>query len=394
MAHPLELLVQRATDLFRKQFGPAPSVGVTAPGRVNLIGEHTDYNDGFVMPLALETKVCVVVGSKNDHKLVRIVTESFSSSPYTEFPSNKAGVLSSKEPKWANYVKGVLLQFFEDKDFDGFDIAIATDVPLGGGLSSSASLEVATFTFLEKLTGTTLDKKLKALKCQAAEHWVGVPCGVMDQFISVMGTKGNVLLLDCRTQEETHVPLSDPSVVLLVTNSNVKHELTGGEYSTRRDQCYAAVDAVKKRHPGVKALRDVNQAQLKEIESEVPPVVLARARHVIGEDARTLQAVEALKKGDYEIVGKLMVESHNSLRDDYEVSCAELDILVKLALEVPGVFGSRMTGGGFGGCTVTLLKAEALDNLIQHLHKEYKHKTGIEPTTFPTTAGQGARVLF
>jgi len=387
-------LLQRATNLFTSRYHGEPSVGAAAPGRVNLIGEHTDYNDGFVMPLALDGRQTVVVGSKNSLHTVRVVTESFSEHPYTEFPATLAGASASKEPKWANYLKGVVLQFFkEHPEFDGFDVAIATDVPLGGGLSSSAALEVATFTFLEELTGKRHEKKQKALLCQGAEHWLGMPCGIMDQFISVMGRKGHVLLLDCRSQEETHVPLLDPSVVLLVTNSNVKHELTGSEYSTRRAQCYEAVDFLKKKHPGIVALRDVTKEQLDEVANQLSAVVLARARHVVGEDFRTTHAAEALKRGDYDTVGKLMVQSHFSLRDDYEVSCPELDLLVELALQVPGVLGSRMTGGGFGGCTITLLKREALDELVEHLNKKYKEKTGISPTCFSTVPGDGARVL-
>eukprot|EP01113_Clastostelium_recurvatum_P027958 TRINITY_DN3388_c0_g1_i3.p1 TRINITY_DN3388_c0_g1~~TRINITY_DN3388_c0_g1_i3.p1 ORF type:complete len:392 (-),score=102.14 TRINITY_DN3388_c0_g1_i3:218-1393(-) len=389
------MALQRARSLFSSRFQREPSVAVAAPGRVNLIGEHTDYNDGFVMPLALSDKVCTVVGAKNNTNTVRVVTESFSEDNYTEFPASVVGAGASKEPKWCNYVKGVVLQFFKggDASFEGFDLALVSDVPLGGGLSSSAALEVATYTFLEQLTGRTGDKKHKALLCQAAEHWLGMPCGIMDQFISVMGRAGHVLLLDCRSQEETHVPFTDPNVILLVTNSNVKHELTGGEYASRRSQCYEAVDVVKKRHPDVKALRDVSKAQLDEASSDLSPVSLRRARHVVGEDARTLQAAEALKRGDYETVGKLMVESHNSLRDDFEVSCVELDLLVELALQVPGVLGSRMTGGGFGGCTVTLLRASALDELVAHLTKGYKDKTGKTPTCFPTVPGDGARVL-
>jgi len=388
--------ISRAKQLFQSRFGSAPSIAASAPGRVNLIGEHTDYNDGFVMPLALSGKVCAVVGSKNTVGLIRIVTEAEPLHPYVEFGATKADVSASSDPKWANYVKGVILQFFEAEDFLSFDIAITTDVPLGGGLSSSAALEVATFTFLEGVTGNSRDKRQKALLCQKAENvTVGMPCGIMDQFISVLGLAGNALLLDCRSQITRLIPLSDPSVVLLVCNSNVKHELTGGEYAQRRAQCYEAVDVLKAAFPTNKitALRDVNLEQLESVKSKLTDVVFRRARHVIGENNRTTQAADALSRGDYTSVGKLMNESHNSLRDDYEVSCAELDYLVEAARTVPGVFGSRMTGGGFGGCTITMLKQDSLANAIQEISSRYTQATGKTATIFSTVPGDGARVV-
>jgi len=356
-----------------------------APGRVNLIGEHTDYNDGFVMPLALHQRTTAVVGKKNHLSLIRVITEAGLPDSYVEFEASRDGVSSKKEPKWANYVKGVILQYFKSDPIPSFDLAVATDVPLGGGLSSSAALEVAVFTFLEALTGITFEKREKALLCQRAENeHVGVPCGNMDQFISVLGKAGHALLLDCRSHESKYVPLTDPNVVLLVTNSNVKHELTGGEYAQRRAQCYEAVNVLQNAFPSsnIRALRDVNKEQLEAVASTLHPQVLARARHVVGEDIRTMQAAEALAHGDYQRVGKLMGESHRSLRDDYEVSCKELDILVDAAYEVEGVYGSRMTGGGFGGCTITLLHRDALSKAIEHISKVYHEKTGLNATIF------------
>jgi len=365
-----------------------------------LLGEHTDYNDGFVMPLALSGRVTAVVGVKTSAGTIRIVTESnVGGANHVELQATKDGVSGSKEPKWANYVKGAILQFYrhhqDPSSFDAFDLAIASDVPLGSGLSSSASLEVAVFTFLEGLTGKTLDKKEKALLAQKGENeFVGVPCGCMDQFISVLGKAGHALLLDCRSRDTKYVPMTDESIVLLVTNSNVKHELTGGEYAQRRAQCYAGVDALKKAFPtqNITALRDVTLEQLKQIEKELDPVVYRRSRHVIGENDRTTQAAEAFGKGEYELCGKLMVQSHNSLRDDYEVSCKELDILVSLALEVEGVYGSRMTGGGFGGCTITLLKKSAVEKATAHITSKYTEATKITPTIFATVPGDGASV--
>jgi galactokinase len=392
--------VARAKALFTTQFHTQPTLAASAPGRVNLIGEHTDYNDGFVMPLALSGRHTAVVGMKTSSGKIRIATESnIGNANCVELDASKAGVSGSKEPKWANYVKGSILQFYkhfgDPEAFDSFDIAVTTDVPLGGGLSSSAALEVATFTFLEGLTGKTLDKKEKALLAQKAENeFVGVPCGCMDQFISVLGKAGHALLLDCRSRDTKYVPLTDDSIVLLVTNSNVKHELTGGEYAQRRAQCYAGVDALKKGYPDktITALRDVTLEQLNKIEKELDEVVFRRSRHVIGENERTTHAAEAFGKGEYELCGKLMVQSHNSLRDDYEVSCKELDLLVKFATEVDGVYGSRMTGGGFGGCTITLLKKSALEQAKAHISSKYTEATGITPTLFATVPGDGASV--
>eukprot|EP01111_Echinosteliopsis_oligospora_P008997 TRINITY_DN2552_c0_g1_i1.p1 TRINITY_DN2552_c0_g1~~TRINITY_DN2552_c0_g1_i1.p1 ORF type:complete len:403 (-),score=144.98 TRINITY_DN2552_c0_g1_i1:58-1266(-) len=391
----VEGTIVRAKELFKNHFKSEPTHTAAAPGRVNLIGEHTDYNDGFVMPLALQGRNTVVTGARNTAGVCRVITESEGGNS-TEFKPNTDSF--EKAPKWANYVKGPIVQFFKENpgDFPAFDMAIATDVPLGGGLSSSASLEVAVFTFLEGLFGPEIDKKKKALLCQKAENdFVGMPCGCMDQFISVMGKEGNALLLDCRSQDTRYVPVSDPSVVLLVVNSNVKHELTGGEYAERRAQCYEAVAVFQKAYPNrtIKALRDVTKEQLAEVATQLTPVVAARARHVIGENDRTVRAADAFAAGQFELCGKLMIESHKSLRDDFEVSCKEIDILVDAAVQVPGVYGSRITGGGFGGCTITLLKKDALANAIKQITENYVALTGITPTCFATTPGEGARSI-
>ncbi|XP_074870266.1 galactokinase isoform X1 [Carettochelys insculpta] len=249
----------------------------------------------------------------------------------------------------------------------GFNAVIASNVPLGGGLSSSASLEVATYTFLQHLCPDDGDLVAKALACQKAEHtFAGMPCGIMDQLISVMGKEGHALLIDCRSLETHLVPLADPNLVVLITNSNVRHALTGSEYPTRRRQCEEAAKAL-----GKASLREASMADLEAAQALLNKEVCQRARHVIGEIERTSQAAQALQARDYSTFGRLMVESHNSLRDDYEVSCPELDELVAAALEVHGVYGSRMTGGGFGGCTVTLLEAGAAEAALQHIKEKY-----------------------
>ncbi|XP_048575362.1 galactokinase [Nematostella vectensis] len=376
-------VVQESTELFVKRFGSKPEIGGCAPGRVNLIGEHTDYNEGFVFPMALDL-VTVIVGAKVDGETCKIVTsaEGTDGPDNIEFPlPSPAKPLSPGNPSWANYIKGVIANF--GSPIPAFNAAIATSVPLGGGLSSSASLEVAMFTFLEQLSGhVRKDLKAKALACQKAEHeFAGMPCGIMDQFISVMGKKGNALLLDCRSMDYKLIPLADPDLAILVTNSNVHHKLTGSEYPTRRRHCEEAAAAM-----GKKSLREVSMDELIANEDKLEKEIYCRARHVVGEIKRTCDASSVLQNNDYEAFGKLMVESHNSLRDDYEVSCTELDTLVRLALEVEGVYGSRMTGGGFGGCTVTLLKRDSVEKCKAHIKEGYQ-----EATFFVSSPADGAR---
>ncbi|KAJ1527928.1 hypothetical protein ONE63_007862 [Megalurothrips usitatus] len=381
-----EELLRAGCRLFRERFGGDPDVAGCGPGRVNLIGEHTDYNDGFVLPMALPM-VTLVVGRRSGGDLVTLCTDS----PDADAPARTQFPVPSLEtplrpglPKWANYVKGVVAHF--PGGCPGFDAVVISSVPLGGGLSSSASLEVAAFTFLEALTGRASQKLSdKALVCQRAEHeFAGMPCGIMDQFISVMGKRGNALLIDCRSLESQLVPLDDPELVVLVTNSAVKHELSGSEYPTRRRQCEQAAQAL-----GKKSLRDATIADLQALQDRVPGVVLQRARHVISEIARTEEAARALQARDYRKFGTLMVESHASLRTDYEVSCPELDQLVNAAVEVEGVLGSRMTGGGFGGCTVTIVYKNAVEKVIANIKAKYRGN----PKFYLCVPSDGARVL-
>ncbi|NXD16031.1 GALK1 Galactokinase, partial [Nothocercus nigrocapillus] len=356
------------------------------PGRVNLIGEHTDYNGGLVLPMALQLGTALV-GSPTQDGVISILTtaEGADEPRLVQFPVPTPGSpLSPGLPRWANYVKGVI-QHYRAGPLPGFNAVIASDVPLGGGLSSSASLEVATYTFLQQLCPDDGDLEAKALACQKAEHtFAGMPCGIMDQFISVMGKEGHALLIDCRSLETVLVPLSDASLAVLVTNSNVRHTLTGSEYPGRRRQCEEAAAAL-----GKASLRDATMAELEAARDRLSEESYRRARHVIGEIARTARAAQALQARDYRAFGKLMVESHNSLRDDYEVSCPELDELVAAALEVDGVYGSRMTGGGFGGCTVTLLEAGAAERAQQHIEAKYSGTA----TFYITKPSDGAKVL-
>jgi len=376
-------------DQFAKTYGHAPRWMAAAPGRVNVIGEHTDYNDGFVLPMAIERYTVIAAAPAASARAQLRSSEN----AQPEMIDLTKPLPPFARGNWANYSAGVLAGFLaRGIQLDGFDALIHSTVPMGGGLSSSAALEVATATLLEAMTGRTLEPVEKALLCQQAEHqYAGVPCGIMDQFISVLGRKDNLLLLDCRSRRTELVPMSDPSVALLVTNTNVKHELGNGEYAKRRAQCEAAAKAL-----GVSSLRDATAVALEQGKSRMDEVMFRRARHVIGEIGRTTQAARAIQESRWAEAGTFMYDSHNSLRDDYEVSCSELDAVVEIARDIGlpgGVYGCRMTGGGFGGCTVTLVKTDAVDAIKKKLSDEYQRKTGIEATVFVSRPAAGATIL-
>lgn len=377
-----DALLHQALATFASHFKSPAALAVFAPGRVNLIGEHTDYNDGFVLPFAIPFRT-VVVGSfaAEGSSTTTIMSCNMTKDNVITFDINEN--LTPGAPSWSNYVKGTCYQYFMNEPkiknsskLCAFNAVVISNVPIGSGLSSSASLEIGIATFIENLYELNTSPVDKALRCQQSEHtFVKIPCGIMDQYISAMGKEGHLLQLDCRSNEYKLVPFGSDadSPVIIVTNSNVKHELSGSEYPDRVRQCRDAVAAIATQFPQVKALRDASLKQLDATKAKtgLSEVAYQRALHVIGEDCRTMNAVSALKKGDYDTVGKLMTESHRSLQHNYEVSCAELDLLVNEALTVPGVYGSRMTGGGFGGCTVTLVTKKDAQNLKDHLKKIY-----------------------
>eukprot|EP00903_Cladosiphon_okamuranus_P014387 g13355.t1 len=389
-----------ATARFEASFGSSEGCAVVqAPGRVNLIGEHTDYNGGFVMPLALGKKTVVIGrGSVVPKEQAGSAVCRITSTAAPEVVSFKADEnLKPGEVEWANYIRGVVAAFRKDVPEGhemSFDAAIASDVPLGGGLSSSAALEVSVATLLEEITGVKVSGVEKALRCQWSDHnFMNIPCGIMDQFVSALAEAGSTLLVDCRTNDFETVPLDDPAVVFVVANSGIRHRNASGAYGERVQQCKDAVEAIKKRHPTVEHLRDASLSWVLEIEGEVDEKVFKRARHVVTEDRRTLCCAMALRRKDYNIVGACMSESHASLRDDYEVSISELDSLVSIAMSTEGVYGSRMTGGGFGGCTVTLVKKEAANALLTKLREEYLAETGNTCDCVVTSPCDGAGVV-
>mmetsp|Transcript_5944 Transcript_5944/g.12938 ORF Transcript_5944/g.12938 Transcript_5944/m.12938 type:complete len:529 (-) Transcript_5944:69-1655(-) len=477
----LRTLIQKSHSLFDETyFSPTAPICTVAPGRVNLIGEHTDYTEGFVLPMCIGyNTVCFGKGkiedlpsseedddedddgsddaaaeaeevaksrprsasmSTSDVGKCCVVSTSQGSGSVVKFFAHrncKNGLsetlpLEEKEKGWANYVLGVVAQYLPDLPPGktlSFDLAIAGDVPLGSGLSSSASLEVAVATFLERLIdrecgdGTAYssservlqaadveeDKAVaiqieRALRCQAAEHeYCSSPCGIMDQYVSSAGRAGCALLIDCRSKVFERVTLgSGPDVpAIVVANSGVTHSIGGGEYPKRVQQCKEATEALKKHRwkitkllvGDIKALRDITAAHVEAAKESMDEVAYKRAKHVASENKRTTDAKAALDEGNWELMGQLMNESHNSLRDDYEVSCAEVDKLVELAREFDGVYGSRMTGGGFGGCTVTLVEKEKASDLIDYLREKYKEAVDIDCVCFETSPCSGAREI-
>lgn len=386
----LQQLASDTANQFSKVYGRPPRWIVAAPGRVNLIGEHTDYNDGFVLPMAIERYAMMAADKAADGKSTIQIRDLSGAEPAM---IDLSVPLKPGSPKWSNYPRGVIAGCLErNMNPGGLDVLLNSTVPLGSGLSSSASLEVCTATLIEAVTGRTMVPVEKALLAQKAEHdFAGVPCGIMDQFISVMGRQNCLLLLDCRSRETQLVPINDPGVSVLIANTNVKHELANGEYAQRRAQCEAAVKIL-----GVPSLREATPEALEQAKGKMDDVVFRRARHVIGEIERTVHAAEGCRASNWPTVGQLMYASHRSLRDDYEVSCKELDTIVNIAEGIGlkgGVFGCRMTGGGFGGCTVALVQTEFVEAITNKLAADYKKQTGIEATIFITRPAAGATIV-
>ncbi len=392
----LSELSTRAASIFQDRFGRPARWIVAAPGRVNLIGEHIDYNDGFVLPMAINRYV-VIAGDLSDATGSELSANIYSSLVDERLAITLSGISldtlpDTTLPVWARYIQGTILALAEEGlEPYSFDAVVESNVPLGAGVSSSAALEVATATWIEALAGKSVDPVVKALRCQQAEHVaVGVPCGIMDQFSSTLCQADHLMLLDCRNQQFEMIPMTAADITVLVSNTNVKHELTGGEYAERRSQCEAAAEIL-----GVASLRDATPELLEESKGRLDATQYRRARHVIGEIDRTAKTAHAIRQNDWPRVGEFMAASHASLRDDFEVSCKELDILVELAHDrvAQGVIGSRMTGGGFGGCTVTLVRTDAVLEIAQSMATCYREKTGIQANLFTTRPSQGAQVL-
>lgn len=379
---------------FAELFGAPPQFVVRAPGRVNLIGEHTDYNDGFVFPAAIDFEMQIAGSARPDRQVRAFALNESIPSPSTTFSLDS--LQKSVDASWSNYMRSVASQLIRDGHaLSGMNVVVYGTVPIGSGLSSSAAMEMASSLAFETASGFTLEPVKRALLGQQAEwdpNFVGVKCGIMDQFISALGRKSHALFIDTRTLDYEAVPLPESGVVLLVSNTNVKHELAGDDsaYNTRHSECERAVEVLRSVLPGIKALRDVSVAQFEAHQDLLSDPIRKRARHVVTEDERVLESVSALKAGNVERFGELMNASHDSLRDDYEVSCRELDVMVDAARKVNGVLGSRMTGAGFGGCTVSLVRDDAVDRFREYVGAEYVRDTGLQPTFYVCRASDGA----
>ncbi len=392
----LKPLIQDVEEQFKKQFNREPRWITMAPGRVNLIGEHVDYNDGYVLPMAIEKYMVVAADYRDkvvkDNKATLCIHSTALNETKTIENVYEDKILSVSN--WTDYIRGVLAGFQSiNIQLPSLDILIHGNVPFGSGLSSSAALEVAIATLFEIISDRRLDEIDKIKLCQKAEHeYAGVPCGIMDQYCVVKGKKDHLLLLDCKTITSDKIPFLDPDVAILIINSNVKHNLSASEYPKRLKECREAARIL-----GVKSLREASLDKLEEYKQKLEPTLFKRARHVISEIDRTQKTAEAIKNGNWKYAGVLMFESHASLRDDYEVSCPELDILVDTAYQISekwrGIFGSRMTGGGFGGCTVSVVQIDSIPAIKQEIITQYRTKTGIEPTFYSTKPAQGTSVL-
>jgi galactokinase len=371
-----------------EEYGKAPEIVASAPGRVNLIGEHTDYNDGFVFPMAIDFTVRVAISRRKDTHL-RFFSVDYKDRKRATLPTLRY----RKEDRWANYPKGIIAEFTERGDtLGGMDITIHGDIPQGAGLSSSAALEVATALAIQDLYGIDIGREDLAKLAQRAENeFVGVKSGIMDQFISRLAKEGHAMLLDTRFLTYHYVPLDLKGVKILITNSKVPHGLADVEYSRRREECRRCVEILSAKKPG-SALRDFSSADVRDSMGLLPEATRKKCLHVVEENQRVLDAEDALRKKDLVTFGKMMNRSHESLRDLYEVSCPELDWLVKRAWETEGVYGSRLTGAGFGGCTVTLIEEDAIPLYREHI-VQYERIFGFHPELYICKPSTGARIV-
>jgi galactokinase len=388
MGSPNVYDVARLEAQFRSLYGLEPRV-FSAPGRVNLIGEHTDYNDGFVLPMAIERRT-YVAGAVNGTSKLRVRSLTLGES--YEVDLAQPGI--ARRGTWLDYVEGTARALLErGQKVVGCDLLLDSTVPAGAGVSASAALELSVGFTLAVLGGTAAPDRVQlALAGQAAEHqYVGTLCGIMDQYIAALGRPGAALLIDCRSLETKAVSLRLDRVSVLICDTRVKHELSSSEYNLRRAECQRGVELLGLRLPGTRSLRDVSLDQLDRFSAELPEVVRRRCRHVVTENARTLAAVDALTRGDLNTMGALMGASHASLRDDYQVSCRELDVAVATASGEDGVYGARMTGGGFGGCTVALVDVEAVERVGRAVKAAFSARGFREPELFASAACEGVR---
>ncbi len=386
----LRITQKELIDTFQRTYHSKPRL-FRAPGRINLIGEHTDYNEGFVLPFAIDREALVAGVPRSDTRvniLALDVNDSFS------FDLSKAG--TGRRSEWTDYIEGTIRCVHKSFDLQhGADLVFSSTVPIGAGLSSSAALEISAGLAMLSLNGIDVDKKKLALAAQKAENeFVGVRSGIMDQFASVFCVENHGLLLDCRSLEARQIPLRTGGAMFVVCDTKVKHQLASSEYNKRRDECEKAVEHLRGKIPNIKSLRDVSVTEFEKFRSVLPETLARRCRHVITENVRTLAAAKCLENSNLPQLGELMYLSHESLRCDYEVSCAELDALVEAARQIEGVYGARMTGGGFGGCTINLLEEAVLEKFRERIDLIYSERFGYSPEFYPVCASDGASEMI
>ena len=374
--------------IFRDLFKEEPVV-VRSPGRLNLIGEHTDYNMGFVLPAAIDKAIYFAITPRCDNNCKLFAVDLNDSHEFTTDKLIRSG------KGWPNYLMGVVDQLIKSGyNIKGFNCVFGGDIPIGAGLSSSAAIEAGLIFALDHIFDLGIDKLSLVKMAQKSENeFVGVNCGIMDQYINIFGETGNALRIDCRSLENELVPFDYKNISVVLFNTNVSHSLASSEYNKRRKECTIGVEIIQKEYPGVHSLRDVSTGMLDEFKLKLDPVIFKRCKYVVGENERLLNACEALKMHDLETFGQYLYETHEGLSSGYEVSCNELDYLVELTKDQPAVYGSRMMGAGFGGCTINLIENDEVENISRIITQKYKQKFNLSPTTIITKIGGGTRII-
>ncbi|WP_406844902.1 galactokinase [Flavobacterium soyae] len=384
-----DILIQNTTSFFEKSFGSKPEKVVLSPGRINIIGEHIDYNDGYVLPAAIDKVICFAF-EKNNSKKSKVIAIDLNE----EFEIDLTQEIKLSDVVWTNYIRGVIKQLQDNGfSFDGFNCVFSSNIPVGSGLSSSAALECGMIFGIKQLFDLKIEKVDIALLGQKAEHWVGINCGIMDQFSSVHGLENKVIKLDCNTLDFEYHNADFKDYSLILMDSNVKHSLFTSEYNTRRIECEQGLAIIKSNFPEVKSFRDCSEEQLLSIQDKMSETVFKRVHFVVKEINRVIKACEALDKGDIELLGQLLFETHYGLSQEYEVSCAELDMLVDTAKADDAIIGSRVMGGGFGGCTINLIKKGHENQVKSKFSNLYLDTFGIELKFYDVKISNGTTLL-
>ncbi|MBB4800746.1 galactokinase [Flavobacterium nitrogenifigens] len=384
-----DILIQNTVAFFEKSFGSSPEKTVLSPGRINIIGEHIDYNDGYVLPAAIDKVICFAF-SKNNTKTSKIIAIDLNE----EFEIDLTQEVKLSDVVWTNYIRGVIKQLQDNGfSFEGFNCVFSSNIPVGSGLSSSAALECGTIFGIKSLFDLKIEKKDISLLGQKAEHWVGINCGIMDQFSSVHGLENKVIKLDCNTLDFEYHNADFKDYSLILFDSNVKHSLFTSEYNTRRIECEEGLSIIKSHFPEVKSFRDSSVEQVLSLKNKMSEKVFDRVHFVVKEINRVIKACEALDAGNIELLGELLFETHYGLSKEYEVSCEELDMLVDTAKEDDAIVGSRLMGGGFGGCTINLVKKGHENDVKRKFSKLYLDTFGIELKFYDVKISNGTTLL-